>query len=175
MRDTFWQYSSRQGWQTSLLAKLSRLAPQKHLVLPQVPETLFGHFFLSQIRCNVHSTRQLPHKKPLLYSTSTRRISYRVFSLAPFADALHEQNVIELKECCSVAKTRLLAENSILQWMNFKPPRTVPTGAIATNLNLTRGRVTRQVWKSVRTKGVKREKSSWFGGRTFSRLQSKGN
>ena len=42
--------------------------------------------------------RQLPHKKPPFYSTSTRRISHRVFSLAPFADALHEQNVIELKE-----------------------------------------------------------------------------
>ena len=97
MRDTFWQYSSRQGWQTSLLAKLSRLAPQKHLVLPQVPEKFIG-YFASQIRYNVHSMRQLPHMKPPLYSTSTRRISYRVFSLAPFADALHEQNVIELKE-----------------------------------------------------------------------------
>ena len=66
-------------------------------MLPQVPEKFFGHF-ASQIRCNVHSMRQLPHKKPPLYSTSTRRISYRVLSFAPFADALHEQNVIELKE-----------------------------------------------------------------------------
>ena len=64
---------------------------------PCVPEKFIG-YFASQIRYNVHSMRQLPHMKPPLYSTSTRRISYRVFSLAPFADALHEQNVIELKE-----------------------------------------------------------------------------
>jgi len=42
--------------------------------------------------------RQIPHKKPPFYSASTRRISYRVFSIVPFTDALHEQNEVELKE-----------------------------------------------------------------------------
>jgi len=42
--------------------------------------------------------RQLPHKKPPFYSASTRRISYKVFSIVPFTDALHEQNEVELKE-----------------------------------------------------------------------------
>ena len=40
--------------------------------------------------------RQLPHKKPPFYLTSTKRISYKVFSIVPFADALREQNVVEL-------------------------------------------------------------------------------
>ena len=46
----------------------------------------------------MHSMRQLPHKKPPFYQTSTKRISYRVFSIAPFANALHEQDMIRLKE-----------------------------------------------------------------------------
>ena len=41
--------------------------------------------------------RQLPHKKPPFYSTSTKRISHKVFSIVPFADALREQDVVELK------------------------------------------------------------------------------
>ena len=67
------------------------------IVYPQVPEKFFGHF-ASRLGCKVHSMRQLPHKKPPFYSTSTKRISYKVFSIVPFADALREQNVIELKE-----------------------------------------------------------------------------
>ena len=67
------------------------------IILPQVPEKLFGHFLL-RIGCKVHSMRQLPHKKPPFCSASTKRISYKVFSIVPFADPLHEQNEVELKE-----------------------------------------------------------------------------
>lgn len=42
--------------------------------------------------------RQLPHKKPPFYSASTKRVSYRIFCIAPFADALHEQSIVRLKE-----------------------------------------------------------------------------
>lgn len=42
--------------------------------------------------------RQLPHKKPPLYSPSSKRVSYKVFSIAPFAGALHEQTLIRLKD-----------------------------------------------------------------------------
>jgi len=65
--------------------------------LPQVPEKFFGHF-VSRIGCKVHSMRRVPHKKPPFYSASTKHISYKVFSIVPFADALHEQNEVELKE-----------------------------------------------------------------------------
>lgn len=42
--------------------------------------------------------RQIPHKKPPFYWTSTKRISYKVFSIIPFADELHEQNQVKLNE-----------------------------------------------------------------------------
>ena len=42
--------------------------------------------------------RQLPHRKPPFYSASNKRISFKVFSIAPFADTLHEQDVLKLRE-----------------------------------------------------------------------------
>ena len=42
--------------------------------------------------------RQIPHKKPPFYSALTKRISYKVFSISPFANALHEQDMVKLKE-----------------------------------------------------------------------------
>ena len=42
--------------------------------------------------------RQLPHRKPPFYSASSKRISFKVFSIVPFADALHEQDMVKLKE-----------------------------------------------------------------------------
>lgn len=42
--------------------------------------------------------KQLAHKKLPFYSASTRHFSYKVFSIAPFADALHEQDMVKVKE-----------------------------------------------------------------------------
>ena len=42
--------------------------------------------------------RQLPHRKPPFYSASNKRISFKVFSIAPFAGALHEQDLVKLKQ-----------------------------------------------------------------------------
>ena len=67
------------------------------ITLPQVPGKFFGHL-ASQIGCFVHSMRQLPHKKPPFHSAATKRVSYRIFSITPFADALHEQSLVRLKE-----------------------------------------------------------------------------
>lgn len=67
------------------------------MVFLQVPEKFFAHF-VAQIGCNIHSIRQLPHRKPPLYSASSKRISFKVFSIAPFADALHEQDMVKLRE-----------------------------------------------------------------------------
>ena len=46
----------------------------------------------------MHSMRQLPIRKPPIYQTSTKCISYRVFSIGPFANALHKQDMIRLKK-----------------------------------------------------------------------------
>ena len=42
--------------------------------------------------------RQVSHRKPPFYSSSAKRISYQLFSIAPFADGLHEQESIRLKD-----------------------------------------------------------------------------
>lgn len=42
--------------------------------------------------------RQAPHKRPPFYATSTKRVSYKVFCIEPFANALHEQTLVRLKE-----------------------------------------------------------------------------
>ena len=67
------------------------------LQFPQVPERYFGHL-ACQMGCRVHSMRQVPHRKPPFYCPSTRRVSYKVYSLALFTDALHEQTLLKLKD-----------------------------------------------------------------------------
>ena len=42
--------------------------------------------------------RQVPHKKPPFYYTSTRRVSYEVYSLTSFTDTLHEQTLLKLND-----------------------------------------------------------------------------
>ena len=42
--------------------------------------------------------RQIPHKRPPFYSVSTKRVSYKLFSLAPLADTLQEQDLVRSKE-----------------------------------------------------------------------------
>ena len=64
---------------------------------PQVPEKYFGHL-ACQMGCRVHSMRQVPHKKPLFHCPSTRRVSYKVYSLTSFTDALHEQTLLKLND-----------------------------------------------------------------------------
>lgn len=46
----------------------------------------------------MNSMRQIPHRKPPFYNTGTKRVSYKVFGLTPVADALHEQDVVTLKQ-----------------------------------------------------------------------------
>ena len=103
------------------------------IVLPQAPEKFFGHF-VSRIGCKVHSMRQIPHKKPPLYSTSTKRISYKVFSIVPFADALHEHNHFKLKESVlfrgrevmgrvlkgTVSRKWRMRSNALVFWLNWQ-------------------------------------------------------
>lgn len=67
------------------------------LQFPQVPERYFGHL-ASQMGCRMHSMRQVPHKKPPFYCPSTRRVSYKVYSLTSFTDALHEQTLHKLND-----------------------------------------------------------------------------
>ena len=76
---------------------LSFLGGLVTLQFPQVPERYFGHL-ACQMGCRVHSMRQVPYKKPPCYCPSTRRVSYKVYSLTSFTDALHEQTLLKLND-----------------------------------------------------------------------------
>ena len=62
---------------------LSFLGVWVTLQFPQVPERYFGHL-ACQMGCRAHSKSQVPHKKPPFYCPSTRRVSYKVYSLTSF-------------------------------------------------------------------------------------------
>ena len=76
---------------------LSFLGGWVTLQFPQVPERYFGHL-ACQMGCRVHSMRQVPYKKPPFYCPSTRRVSYKMYSLTSFTDALHEQTLLKLND-----------------------------------------------------------------------------
>ena len=63
---------------------------------PQVPARFFGHL-ASHLGCQVNSMRQIPHKKPPFYKKTTKKVSYKIFSLNPFVEALHEQDIVRFK------------------------------------------------------------------------------
>ena len=44
------------------------------------------------------SIRQVTHRKPPFYSSSTKRFSCNSLSTGPLAEALHEQDTVNLKE-----------------------------------------------------------------------------
>ena len=108
----------------------------------QVPVRYFGHFTV-KIGCNVHSMRQLPHKKPPFYRTPTKRILYRVFSIAPFADTLHEQDMVRLKDSALFSgQEELMGEETLIQWASFKEPKVKVTGV--QEANMTREQITKR-------------------------------
>ena len=46
----------------------------------------------------IPSIRQVTHRKPPFYSSSTKRFSCNGLSSGPLAEALHEQDTVNLKE-----------------------------------------------------------------------------
>ena len=67
------------------------------LKFSQVSERYFGHL-ACQMGCRVHSMSEVPHNKPSFYCPSTRRVSYKVYSLTSFTDALLEQTLLKLND-----------------------------------------------------------------------------
>ena len=67
------------------------------IVFSQVPERFFAHS-LAQFGGDIPSIRQVTHWKPPFYSSSTKRFSCRRLSTGPVAEALHEQDTINLRE-----------------------------------------------------------------------------
>ena len=68
------------------------------IVFSQVPEGFFAHSF-GQFGSDIPSVRQVTHRKPPFYSSSTKRFPCNGLSTGPVAEALHEQDtVIESRE-----------------------------------------------------------------------------
>ena len=68
------------------------------IVFSQVPEAFFAHSF-AQVGSDIPSIRQVTHRKPPFYTSSTKRFSCNGHSNGPVAEALHEQDmVIESRE-----------------------------------------------------------------------------
>ena len=66
-------------------------------VFSQVPERFFEHS-LAQFGSDIPSIRRVTHRKPPFYSSSTQRFSYNGLSTGPVAEAMHEQETVNLKE-----------------------------------------------------------------------------
>ena len=58
----------------------------------------FSRILLRILAVTIPSIRQVTHRKPPFYSSSTKRISCHGLSTGPLAEALHEQNTVNLKE-----------------------------------------------------------------------------
>ena len=67
------------------------------IVFCQVPKRFFAHS-LAQFGSDNLSIRQVTHRKPPFYSSSTKRFSCDGISTCPLAGVLHEQDTVNLKE-----------------------------------------------------------------------------
>ena len=68
------------------------------IVFSQVPEGFFSHS-VAQFGSDIPSIRQVTHRKPPFYSSSTKQFFCNGLSTGPVAEALHEQDtVIESRE-----------------------------------------------------------------------------
>ena len=63
------------------------------IVFSQVPEGFFAHS-LTQFGSDIPSIRQVTHRKPPFYSSSTKQFSCNGLSTGPVAEALHEQDTV---------------------------------------------------------------------------------
>ena len=64
----------------------------------------FSRILLRSLAVIISSIRQITHRKPPFYSSSTKRFSGNGLSTDPLAEALHEQDTVNLKE--SILYTR---------------------------------------------------------------------
>jgi hypothetical protein len=78
----------------------------------QVPTPYFKHF-IYRLGCQVDSIRSVSHKRPPTYARSTTRVSYKEFDFEKFADCIHEQSVVTLKESVLFSGTNEIVEANL--------------------------------------------------------------
>ena len=98
----------------------------------QVPKPYF-EYLIWKLGVHVNSVRQVCHKAQPCYQGATLRISYKLFQLDPFLDALEEQDLVPFNEkrlfasneICEESPTSLSAEDEIAR---AKEQAHAPTG-----------------------------------------------
>lgn len=81
----------------------------------QVPASHFAHFIF-KLQVQVNSIRETSHKAQPLYSSRTRRVSYKIFNPERLYLSLQEQDLVELKtEALFAGNTQLEGAGSSSQ------------------------------------------------------------
>ena len=117
----------------------------------QVPKTYF-EYFLSKGQVEVNSVREVCHKRPPCYQAKTRKISYKIFDVDLFFDALEESEVVFNTEVLFVGnlafeeeETPLSAEEEILRAKQRAGTRSRPSSKSTLIVGYGEGRATREI------------------------------
>ena len=106
------------------------------IVFSQVPEAFFAHSF-AQFGSDIPSIRQVTHRKPPFYTSSTKRFSCNGHSNGPVAEALHEQDtVIESRESILYSEQEKVAFQGTTDAMQKLQPAETRQFWITTDSNL---------------------------------------
>ena len=106
------------------------------IVFSQVPVGFFAHS-VAQFGSDIPSIRQVTHRKPPFYSSSTKQFSCNGLSTCPVAEALHEQDtVIESRESILYSEQEKVAFQGTTDAMQKLQPAETRQFWITTNSNL---------------------------------------
>ena len=82
-----------------------------------------GGFFahsVAQLGSEITSIRQVAHRKPPFYSSSTKQVSCNGLNTGPVAEALHEQDTVIESRYCTRDKKSLPSMDQLMQCKSFK-------------------------------------------------------
>ena len=126
------------------------------IVFSQVPEGFFAHS-VTQFGSDIPSIRQVTHRKPPFYSSSTKQFSCNGLSTSPVGEALHEQDTVigESRESrienryCTRDKKRSLSKEQLMQCKSFKLLRIANSGLQPVKELLRSVQIIKELWRPV--------------------------
>ena len=123
------------------------------IVFSQVPEGFFAHS-VAQFGSDIPSIRQVTHRKPPFYSSSTKQFSCNGLSTGPVAETLHEQDtVIEMSRIenryCTRDKKRSPSMDQLMQCKSFKLLRIANSGLQPVKELLRSVQIIKELWRPV--------------------------
>ena len=118
------------------------------IVFSQVPEGFFAHS-VEQFGSDIPSIRQVTHRKPPFYSSSTKQFSCNGLSNGPVAKALHEQDTVIESRFCTRDKKRSPSKEQLMQSKNFKLLRIANSELQPVKELLRRVQIIKELWRPV--------------------------